>query len=99
MNNDSTPEVSTSASIPLVASDNINTAADGPPIAAGDTSGETAAAVSVVADTPAQERAKLRMRKRSDFLGDLLTKLDMTIYMELCILYYIEYVYINHLCL
>jgi hypothetical protein len=44
----------------------------------------------VVVENPAQERAKLRTRKRSEMIGDLMSKIDVIIYVELVQLYYME---------
>jgi len=41
--------------------------------------------------TPAQKRAEAQTKKKFDFISNLMTNLDMTIYVELCILYYMEY--------
>jgi hypothetical protein len=85
MNNDSIPiEASASTTNPRPNTSNHDPPSDGVAAAA-----PTPAAI----QSPAQERAKSRMKKRSEFLGDLMNKLDMAIYMELCVLYYMEYVY------
>jgi len=44
-----------------------------------------------VAQTPAQKRILLQAKKRSEFTGLLMNNLDMLIYVELCVMYYMEY--------
>lgn len=84
MNNDSTPiepSASTTNTNPTSTNDNepsVDAAA-------------AAAEASVVVQSPAQERAKLWTRKRGEFVGDLMSKLDVIIYVELVQLYYMEY--------
>ena len=41
--------------------------------------------------TPAQKRAEAQTKKKFDFISNLMANLDMTIYVELCIIYYMEY--------
>lgn len=40
--------------------------------------------------TPAQARATTQMKKRYEFINLIMANLDMLIYVELCILYYME---------
>lgn len=42
--------------------------------------------------TPAQKRLQAQSQKKNNLLKHLLENLDSIIYMELCILYYMEYV-------
>jgi hypothetical protein len=44
-----------------------------------------------VAYTPAQKRILQQAKKRSEFTGLLMNNLDMLIYVELCVMYYMEY--------
>jgi hypothetical protein len=41
--------------------------------------------------SPAQKRVLLRMKKRHEFVGNLMSNLDTLIYVELSIVYYMEY--------
>lgn len=41
--------------------------------------------------SPAQKRVLLRMKKRHEFVSNLMRNLDILIYAELWILYYMEY--------
>ena len=43
------------------------------------------------AKTPAQKAALTQAKKRNELLGGMMEQLDMLIYVELCILYYMEY--------
>lgn len=43
------------------------------------------------AQTPAQKRAQAQTKKKYEFVNTLMTNLDVLIYAELCILYYMEY--------
>ena len=79
-----------------------------PPPPATTSSNPTSETVeSVVHNTPAhevktsaQKRAQAQAKKRNEFLAGLLDNLDMLIYMELCVLYYMEYApMISDLCL
>lgn len=84
MNNDSTPIE------PSASTTNTNPTS----IGNNEPSVDAAAApveVPAVVQSPAQERAKLRTRKRGEFIGDLMSKLDVMIYVELVQLYYMEY--------
>jgi hypothetical protein len=40
--------------------------------------------------SPAQKRAQLQTRKKLEFIDGLMQNLDVLIYVELCILYYME---------
>jgi hypothetical protein len=40
--------------------------------------------------SPAHGRAQVQLRKRIEFVSSLLTDLDVLVYAELCILYYME---------
>ena len=40
--------------------------------------------------SPAQKRFQAQITKKLDFIDDLIRHSDMLIYMELCILYYME---------
>jgi hypothetical protein len=40
--------------------------------------------------SPAQRRAREQMRKKLEFVDTLMQNLDVLIYVELCILYYME---------
>jgi hypothetical protein len=40
--------------------------------------------------TPAQKRFQAQITKKLEFIDDLIKHSDMLIYMELCILYYME---------
>jgi len=42
--------------------------------------------------TPAQKRALAQGKKKNEFLAGLMENLDTSIYMELCVVYYMEYV-------
>jgi hypothetical protein len=77
MNNDSTP----------------SSAADLPPASttqepAGDTAASREQHQNV--QTPAQKRAQAQTKKKYEFVNTLMTNLDVLIYAELCILYYME---------
>ena len=40
--------------------------------------------------TPAQKKAQAQTKKKFEFVNGLMTNLDVLIYAELCILYYME---------
>lgn len=40
--------------------------------------------------TPAQKRAQVQTKKKHEFINYLMNNLDLVIYSELCILYYME---------
>ena len=41
--------------------------------------------------TPAQKRLQAQTKKKHEFITGLMNNLDILIYVELCILYYMEY--------
>lgn len=41
--------------------------------------------------SPAQKRLQTQTRKKLEFIDNLMQNLDVLIYVELCILYYMEY--------
>jgi hypothetical protein len=41
--------------------------------------------------TPAQKRAHAQTKKKYEFVNGLMTHLDVLIYAELCVVYYMEY--------
>jgi hypothetical protein len=81
MNNDWTP--SSAADLPPA-----STSQDSSSEAAAD----PAASVSQLqnAPIPAQRRAQAKTKKKYEFVNSLMTNLDVMIYVELCILYYME---------
>jgi hypothetical protein len=81
MNNDSTP--SSAANLPQAS------ASEQPSV---DPAEETAATREQVqnAQTPAQKRAQAQTKKKYEFINTLMTNLDVIIYAELSILYYME---------
>jgi hypothetical protein len=78
MNNDSAP------SAPAVPTPQAQESSD----PAGDTA--AARASSQEALTPVQKRAQLQTKKKYEFITSLMTQLDVIIYAELCIVYYME---------
>jgi hypothetical protein len=49
------------------------------------------------APTPAQKRAQAQTKKKYEFVNGLMTNLDVLIYAELCVVYYMEYDARRHL--
>lgn len=47
--------------------------------------------------SPAQKRAQAQMKKKFEFITSLTNNLDILIYAELSIIYYMEYVHICYL--
>lgn len=80
MNNDSTP--SSAADLPST-----STATD---TAAGENATEATSEPTQNAQTPAQKKAQVQTKKKYEFVNTLMTNLDILIYAELCILYYME---------
>ena len=78
MNNDPTPPAADQDLPPSTSSD---------PIAETSASRET----QQDAQTPSQKRAQAQTKKKYEFVNGLMTNLDVLIYAELCILYYMEY--------
>lgn len=88
MNNDSAPPRAEEDILPRAStSDDANSSEPTPATAA-------AAAVEQEHTTPAQsrtlKRAEARFEKKHEFISSLVKNLDVLIYMELCILYYME---------
>jgi hypothetical protein len=81
MNNDPTPPPAADRDLPP------STSTSSDPVAATSTSREQAQD----AQTPAQKRAHAQTKKKYEFVNGLMTNLDVLIYVELCILYYMEY--------
>lgn len=81
MNNDSTP--SEPAAPPL---EPTTTTSEDP---AGDTAAERARIEAAL--TPKQKRAQAQTKKRYEFINSMMLNLDMIVYVELCIVYYMEY--------
>jgi hypothetical protein len=79
MNNDSTP--SSAADLPAASTSH-----------GADPAGERATSREQQqnAQTPAQKRAQSQTKKKYEFVNSLMTNLDVLIYAELCILYYME---------
>jgi hypothetical protein len=44
--------------------------------------------------SPAQKRAQTQMKKKFEFVTSLMNNLDILIYAELSIIYYMEYIYL-----
>jgi len=87
MNNDSAP---TSAPAPPPTSSPPSAVNDHQPNdnPAGDA--EQSAQQPQLSHTPAQLRAQAQTKKKYEFVNALMTNLDVIIYAELCILYYME---------
>jgi len=88
MNNDSTPsyapaQASPEAPQPPTTSQGQNNAP------AGGAIGASASDKSIIL-TPAQQRAQAQTKKKHEFVNYLMNNLDLIIYSELCILYYME---------
>lgn len=88
MNNDSAPPRAEEDILPRAStSDDANSSEPTPATAA-------TAAVEQEHTTPAQsrtlKRAEARFEKKHEFISSLVKNLDVLIYMELCILYYME---------
>jgi len=81
MNNDFTP--SSAADLPPASTS--QETSDDP---AGDSAASREQQQSV--QTPAQRRAQAQTKKKYEFVNSLMTNLDVLIYAELCILYYME---------
>lgn len=79
MNNDPTPPTAADRDLP--------------PLSSADPVAETSASREQAQDaqTPAQKRAHAQTKKKYEFVNGLMTNLDILIYAELCILYYMEY--------
>lgn len=69
-------------------------AADSTPIDGGQTAdaGEAAALSTTVEPSPAKKRAYAQTKKKFEFINHLTLNLDVLIYAELSILYYMEYI-------
>ena len=78
MNNDSTP--SSAADLPT----NPESSNPRPEEGAGSSEQQQNA------QTPGQKRAQAQTRKKKEFIDGLMNNLDMLIYVELCIVYYME---------
>ena len=77
MNNDSTP--SSAADLPPASTLSADATAD-PAVPPSQQNNQT----------PAQARAQAQTKKKYEFVNSLMTNLDVMIYAELCILYYME---------
>jgi hypothetical protein len=84
MNNDSTPSVA--ADLPPA------TTSQEPSADAGDPAAETAASREQQQNTltPAQKKVQAQTKKKYEFVNSLMTNMDVLIYVELSILYYME---------
>lgn len=75
-----------------------SSAADLPPASTSQNSGSDSAGDTVAsltrlqnAETPAQKKAQAQIKKKHEFINSLMTNVDVMIYAELCILYYMEW--------
>lgn len=82
MNNDPTPTPAALPTVPESANTTIH-----PPV---DSAAESHRQQQENAPAPAQSRATLQMKKKYEFIDNIMNNLDMLIYVELCILYYME---------
>jgi hypothetical protein len=48
--------------------------------------------VASTAASPAQKKVVAQTKKRYEFVNGLMTNLDVLVYVELCVVYYMEYV-------
>jgi hypothetical protein len=84
MNNDSTPPPAEDSLPPGPATDNASSEPDT----------STAAFLEQVQRAPEQtaslKRSEAQFRKKQEFIKSLMTNLDVLIYLQLCILYYME---------
>ena len=78
MNNDSTP--TSAADLPTSPQNNNSGAVDSPE---SHTQRQDA-------QTPAQKRALVQAKKKYEYISAIMNNLDISIYAELCILYYME---------
>lgn len=90
MSNDATPSSAADRPTNLTSPDEPNT----DPAAATESGGQESTDAENVepedARTPAQKRVQLQTKKKYDFITALMINLDILIYVELCILYYME---------
>ncbi|CZT48007.1 uncharacterized protein RSE6_08647 [Rhynchosporium secalis] len=93
MNNDSTPS-DLPSSVPTTApATDPRSASEAVPAGAVDDTSDSAAAVesqNVQPDSPVKKRARDQTRKKFGFINNLSLQLDVLIYVELCILYYMD---------
>jgi hypothetical protein len=82
MNNDSTPT-------DLPRSENLTSTSEAEPAAGSVESTQRRQDE----ESPAQKRAQAQMNKKLEFITGLMNNLDILIYAELSIIYYMEYVY------
>lgn len=85
MNNDPSPPPAAAQNLPLSSSSNLPSSSD--PVA--DIS--TAREARQDALGPAQKSAQAQTKKKYEFINTLMTNLDVLIYAELCVVYYMEY--------